>query len=344
MNRQTKADSGGLVRIENLEAVVDLLRQAGAKGLTKAQLAKKLDKSERTIARALDLLEEQGAKLTETRKKDGVKVWTLEAGPRWDERVSPEARLALQVALLALAGGGTEVWTRHLEGLQALMDERLSHADKLAFQRLRSRLAVHGAGEDPVPMDEGVLREVLKALSSEPVLSLRISYRAAGAAKAETREVIPHSLSHDLFGGGAFLLAWDVAKQAVRQFRLLRIESAEALGPRGLTPAAQQTLDQARHCQIGGWVGQEEPQWAEVAIHDPYWAQSLQEDLPALPDCELLPLKPGPGFLLRFRACEWNGPARWVLQFGSSAEVLGPAEFREHVAKRVRETAQRYAP
>jgi DNA-binding IclR family transcriptional regulator len=117
MARAAKAESGGLVKVERLQEVLDLLREAGAKGLTKAQLAKKLGSSERTVARALDLLADQGASLAEQRLRSGVKVWVLEAGPRWDERVSPEARLALQVALLALAGGGTEVWTQHLRGL-----------------------------------------------------------------------------------------------------------------------------------------------------------------------------------------------------------------------------------
>ena len=342
MARAAKAESGGLVKVERLQEVLDALRDAGTKGLTKAQLASKLEVSDRTVARSLDLLVEQGAKITEQRVRNGVKVWALESGPRWDERVSPEARLALQVALLALAGGGTEVWTQHLKGLQDLMDERLSHADRLAFQRMKARMAVHGAGEDPVPMDEGVLREVLKALSSEHVLGLELSYQAASTRKLETREVVPHSLSHDLFGGGAFLLAWDLKRQAVRQFRLVRIEEAKALGPRGLSPEAASALDRTRQFQIGGWVNNAEPQWAEVAIHDSIWAQTLREDLPALPNCSWTELKPGPGIRLRFQACEWNAPTRWVLQFGSAAEVLGPPAFRSAVAARLKETAARY--
>jgi predicted DNA-binding transcriptional regulator YafY len=222
------------------------------------------------------------------------------------------------------------------------MDERLGHADKLAFQRLEARLAVHGAGEDPVPMDEGVLREILKALSSEPVLGLELTYQAASTRKLETREVIPHSLSHDLFGGGAFLLAWDLKREAVRQFRLVRIEAATALGPRALTHAAAEALDRTRRFQIGGWVNDAEPQWAEVAILDPVWAQTLREDLPALPTCTWRERKPGPGIVLRFQACEWNAPTRWVLQFGSAAEVIGPPEFRARVAERVQATASRY--
>ena len=46
--------------------------------------------------------------------------------------------------------------------------------------------------------------------------------------------------------------------------------------------------------------------------------------------------------LIRFQACEWQAPTRWVLQFGSAAEVLGPLEFRTHVVDRVSETLARY--
>ncbi len=343
MARGAKPDSGGLVKVERQQEILDLFREAGPKGLTKVRIAKVLDLSERTVARAIQLLEEQGAKFQETRGRAGFKTWVMEQGPRWDERVSPEARLALRVAMLALAGGGTEVWTQHLRSLQALMDERLSHADRLAFQRLQSRLAVHGAGEDPVPIDEAVMRELLKALSSEPVLGLELTYRTASTGKLETREVVPHSISHDLFGGVASLLCWDLKKNAIRQFRLVRIEKAFVQGPKGFSPKALECLDRAQAFQIGGWVSDAEPHWVEVAVRDPFWAKSFLEDLPALPGCEVQPLKGGTGILVRFQACEWQAPTRWVLQFGSAAEVLGPPEFRAHVADRVAETHACYS-
>lgn len=342
MARSLRPQSGGLVKVERQQEILDLFRDAGAEGLTKAAVAARLGLSARTVVRALQLFQEQGARFTESRDREGFKVWVLEQGPRWDERVSPEARLALQVALLALSGGGTEVWTRHLEGLQALLDERLSYGDRLAFQRLRARVEVHGAGEDPVPVDEAVLREVLKALSAEPVLGLTLSYRAASTGRMETREVVPHSLSHDLFGGGAFLLAWDQGKGAVRQFRLVRLEQARATTPQGLSPQARAQLDRARTYQIGGWVSDAAPQGIEVAIRDPLWARALLEDVPALPHCEVSPLRPGPGVIVRFQACEWQAPARWVLQFGPAAEVLGPPAFRAHVADRVAHTQGLY--
>lgn len=342
MARSMKPQSGGLVKIERQQEILDLFRDAGPKGLGKAKVAERLGISERTVIRAIQLFEAQGAKFTEQRDRAGFKVWILEQGPRWDERVSPEARLALQVALLALSGSGTEVWTKHLEGLQALLDERLSHADRIAFQRLKDRIHVHGAGEDPVPVDEAVLREVLKALSSEPVLGLELTYRAASTGRTETREVVPHSLSHDLFGGGAFLLAWDQGKGAVRQFRLVRLEQAKATSPRGLSPQAQSALARAQAYQIGGWISDDPPQVIEVAIRDAFWAKALIEDVPALPHCEVIPLQPGPGVRVRFQACEWHAPARWVLQFGSAAEVLSPPPFRDHVAERVRESTALY--
>lgn len=342
MARSMRPQSGGLVKVERQQEILDLFRDAGARGLPKAKVAERLEISERTVIRAIQLFQEQGAKFAERRDRDGFKVWVLEQGPRWDERVTPEARLALQVALLALSGSGTEVWTKHLEGLQALLDERLSHADRLAFQRLKDRIRVHGAGEDPVPVDESVLREVLRALSSEPVLGLELTYRAASTGRLETREAVPHSLSHDLFGGGAFLLAWDQGRSAVRQFRLVRLEQAKATAPRGLSPQALEDLARARTYQIGGWISDDPPQWIEVAIRDAFWGKALKEDLPALPFCEVDPLNPGPGVRVRFQACEFHGPARWVLQFGSAAEVLGSPAFRDHVASRVKDLAHRY--
>ena len=69
--------------------------------------------------------------------------------------------------------------------------------------------------------------------------------------------------------------------------------------------------------------------------------QALEDQPPALPEARLERQSPAVG-ILTFQATEYRAPARWVLQMGPDAEVLGPEEFREFVAGRAKQTAGVY--
>ena len=101
-----RPDGGHLVKPERLQVVLEAIRNAGERGITKEGLARRLGSvAMRTVDRAVQLLEEQGARFGKAREgRPALIHFTLEKAPDWDSRITPHARMALEVALMAIAG------------------------------------------------------------------------------------------------------------------------------------------------------------------------------------------------------------------------------------------------
>jgi predicted DNA-binding transcriptional regulator YafY len=329
-----RPDGGHLVKPERLQMVLEAIRDAGERGITKAALARKLGGvAMRTVDRAVQLLEEQGARFGKAREgRPALIHFTLEKAPDWDNRITPHARMALEVALMALEGTATELWYDQLEGLRTLADSHLSTRDRDLFRALQAHVCVRGGADDQQALDTRMLTQVLLALGHpEGPRELDLTYKAASTGRTSTRCVVPFTLTHDVFSGGAFLLAWDPAKQEPRHFRLARIEEAKALPKRGLIPN-KIPLEQARDFQIGGWFSPTTPFHVNLRVSGTNWPQALQDAPPALPGVTVRREKGGT-VLLSFRATELAGPTRFILQFGADAEVIEPQSLRDHLAK-----------
>jgi predicted DNA-binding transcriptional regulator YafY len=329
-----RPDGGHLVKPERLQLVLEAIRNAGEQGITKEGLTRRLGGvAMRTVDRAVQLLEEQGARFSKAREgRPAVIHFTLEKGPDWDSRITPHARMALEVALMALEGTATELWFDQLEGLRKLADSHLSTRDRDLFRALQAHVCVRGGADDQQALDTKMLTQVLLALGHpEGPRELELTYKAASTGRTSARTVVPFTLTHDVFSGGAFLLAWDPAKQEPRHFRLARIEEAKALTRRGLIPD-KGPLEQARDLQIGGWFSPATPFRVSLRIGGTNWPQALLDAPPALPGITVRKEKGGM-VLLSFQATEISGPTRFILQFGADAKVLEPKELREHLTK-----------
>ena len=338
-----RPDGGHLVKPERLQVVLEAIRDAGDKGITKAGLARKLGEvAMRTVDRAIQLLEEQGARFGKLREgRPALIHFTLEKGPDWDSRITPHARMALEVALMALEGTATELWFDQLEGLRVLADSHLSSRDRDLFKALQEHVSLRGGADDQQALDTKMLTQVLLALGHpEGPRELELTYAAASTGRTSTRTVVPFTLTHDVFSGGAFLLAWDQAKQEPRHFRLARIEEAKAQTRRGLIPD-KRPLEQARELQIGGWYRLAPPLQIQVRVTGTNWPQALLDAPPALPSVTVRKEKAG-SVLLGFQATEMSGPTRYILQFGADAEVLEPKELRDHLVKTLKAMTARY--
>jgi predicted DNA-binding transcriptional regulator YafY len=338
-----RPDGGHLVKPERLQAVLEAVRDSGDRGITKAGLARKLGGTAmRTVDRAIALLEEQGARFGKAREgRPAVIHFTLEKAPDWDSKITPHARMALEVALMALEGTATELWYDQLEGLRTLADSHLSTRDRDLFRALQEHVCVRGSADDQQALDTRMLTQVLLALGHpDGPRELELTYRAASTGRTSARTVIPYTLTHDVFSGGAFLLAWDPAKQEPRHFRLARIEEAKASAKRGLIPD-KRPLEQARDLQIGGWFSPGTPFQVRVRIGGSNWPQALLDAPPALPGVEVRKEKGGT-VLLSFMATDFQGPTRYILQLGAEAETLEPKALRTHLAATLKAMAARY--
>ena len=280
-----RPNGGHLVKPERLQVVLEAIRDAGGRGITKAGLSRRLGGvAMRTVDRAIQLLEEQGARFGKGREgRPALIHFTLEKAPDWDSRITPHARMALEVALMALEGTATELWFDQLEGLRTLADSHLSTRDRDLFRALQAHVCVRGGADDQQALDTKMLTQVLLALGHpEGPRELELTYKAASTGRTSARTVVPFTLTHDVFSGGAFLLAWDPAKQEPRHFRLARIEEAKALSKRGLIPD-KGPMEQARDLQIGGWFSPAAPFRVNVRVGGTNWPQALQDAPRACP-------------------------------------------------------------
>ncbi|HJV89188.1 MAG TPA: WYL domain-containing protein [Holophagaceae bacterium] len=348
MPRPSKAprpDTENLVAVEVLQQVLDRIRDAGPRGIPKAALAEALDKTPRTIDRAIGVLEAQGARFGKERQRVGsgapVIHFALEKAPSWDSKVTPQARLALEVALLALEGTGSDAWSSPLQSLRELAEQHLSTRDKQLFEQLRDHINVRAAADDAAPLDREVLLRLFTALG-DPTgpREIELDYTAANGRQS-TRTVVPYTLTHDVFSGGAFLLAWDPKKAEPRHFRLHRIEGLRLTGRAGIL-TDRKLMARARDYQIGGWVSAEAPFEVAVRVTGEGWPAFLRETPPALPEVLVEARKGQPGVMLRFKATEFNAPTRYILQFGADAQVQSPADLKAHVRSVLAAALARY--
>ncbi|WP_175008725.1 WYL domain-containing protein [Cellulosimicrobium sp. TH-20] len=250
-------------RTERLYALAEELRRAGRTGTTGPRLAAALEVSERTIKRDVAALQQAG-----------LTIWA-QAGPGGGYVLDPSASLppvnftpgqavAVAVALATLPPGSP--FAVDALAARGKMWDALGAGDRARAEALAARVWVRHAAPDPdlpdavppasppdgAPPGEphdgtaapgrghvvgrarthlGVLRAVEQSIAGSRVLAIR--YRD-GRGATSTRRVEPVLLAHT--GGRWYLVAWCRTREAVRWFRLSRVEradlTAEAYDPR----------------------------------------------------------------------------------------------------------------
>lgn len=333
----------GLVDQDRIREALRIIRESGPQGTTREDLREGLgDVSLRTVDRALALLEEQGAQIERNRKGwPSILHFVLKKGPTWDEHISSEARLALQLAGLSLAQSGTLLWQDKLTVIESMATGKMSTKDRKLFDQLKNAVHIQGGVDDPVDPVQGndVLEPILRGLDGPK--ELEINYQSAESDKAVIYTVVPYALSHDLFSGGSFLLVWEPSRQIPLHLRLNRINSVKVR--RNSAIPQKDVMDSAARYQIGGWMSAKPPFQVEARIKGTHWIRAFQEAPPALPDFESDPTKGGQAARVRFKANHELGALRWLLQFGKSAEVMEPDWLREKIHQQLKEAAEQYA-
>ncbi len=299
--------------------------------------SKALDKK---VERCLRSLVEDGAKIERTKAPTGrLACFVLRKGPKWDENVTGEARLALKLATLTLSHSGTDLWQEKLELIEELASKHMSNRDRILFSQLEKAVKVYGGVEDPIITGEDILENLLKAISSLRMVALE--YQKPGTTHGTIVNVAPHALTHDLFSGGAYLLAWDPKAGSPKQYRLNRISSVKVIREPCVITHPEK-MQRAVDYQVGAWACGEPPFEVVARITGAGWISSLQEAPPALRDFESTPEKGGKSLIVRFKANKAEGPIRWLLQFGSCAEVLEPKALRNRVREELMAALKAY--
>jgi len=166
-------------------------------------------------------------------------------------------------------------------------------------------------------------------------------YAAVGTGKTEKRAIRPYGLG--LADGNWYLIGWDEDRQAIRNFRLDRIQGRVTVpGRRG---AAEYEVP--ADFDISAHVGVEEFQIDEGA---PPVVVTLETDEVAtwllerrLSGAGRLERRADGTGLYEVEVRSEDGLLRWVAEFGGRVRVLSPARLAETFRTRLRATRDRYA-
>ena len=331
--------------------MINALREAGERGLTRSDLMDQTRLDLQAINRTVDLVNAEGGKLTKEKApkgSEGRQVLVLWKEPSWYCAISLHARLALHVAEAALPQIGSESLAQFLELFEKLEESKLSAKDQQRLNTLLSMIQVGGVVDSNKAPGPSLLLPILESLCTHPCPpEVQIDYQSERGQGSKPRKIIPYALTYDSFAGSSYLLALAFTSHGNKPilFRISRITKWDVTRTHGLLTSEQRrSLENAKKYQIGAWSEDSEPFEIRLKITGKKWLAAFRERAPGLPDFQFEEDKRTGGShqVIRFKATEFSGPARWVLQLGADAEVLSPPKFRSHVAGMLRDAARVY--
>ena len=181
--------------------------------------------------------------------------------------------------------------------------------------------------------DAGVFRDLLVAFRQRRRALVR--YQSLSSGRTTNRRIHPYHVFN--VRGQWYVAAWDENRRAVRDFAIHRMKRITVTTdayeiPRGFdfkkyTAESFGIEKGTRVAEVVVRFGARQAPW----IRERKWHRSarIQEEI-------------GGGLVLRLRVAETSELRRWVLQFGSEAEVLAPATLRRAVADELRAAAAAY--
>jgi proteasome accessory factor C len=243
---------------------------------------------------------------------------TFDAGISRPLRLTADEALALVVALRALA---------EVPGMSS------GGALERALAKLESAAgdAAAEAGRVTVQMDAGGERLAVVRGALDRGRALRITYYTA--ARDATTERVVDPIRVLLVEGRTYLEAWCRSAEAVRRFRLDRIDAATELAEPSAPPVGAGGGD------VTGGIFQPEPGDPTVTLRLARRARWVTEYYP----CESVEEQADGNLLVTLRTGDLGWARRLVLGLGADAEVLAPAELARSV-RSVADTALKYYP
>jgi len=315
--------SSGPDRLARLLALVPYL--LARPGVRLADAAADLRVSERQLRDDLQLLFVCGlpgygpGDLIDMSLDEDTVTITYDAGMDRPLRLTADEALALVVALRALAEvpglAASDVLERTLAKLESAAGDAAEGAE---------RVAVHLA------QDEGTVTAVRGAL--ERGRAVRMTYYTAARDATTERVVDPMRLL--LVEGRTYLEAWCRRAEAVRRFRLDRVDALTELDEPAAPPPHAASGD------VRGGIfraGEHDP---VVVLRLARAARWVTEYYP----CERVTDLPGGRTEVALRATDLGWARRLVMGLGSDVEVLAPAGLAEAVREEARAALAAYQP
>lgn len=216
------------------------------------------------------------------------------------------------------------------EGLRKIVG-RLARREKVSAEDVRALIRFIPGGV--VDTDRKILRELKKACNE--MRTVEIEYFAAHSGESSKRLIDPYKIiEHD---SAWYAVAWCHLRCEVREFAVHRVKSCVP---------TKDNFQIAEGFDVDQWISQAfilshgdgehtvriafTPVGARFAV-ERRWHPTQQIKVNADGSC-----------VLEFKTQNFDEVKRWVLPFGSGAEVLEPPELRERVMDELRCTLSRY--
>ncbi|SCF21914.1 helix-turn-helix transcriptional regulator [Micromonospora mirobrigensis] len=248
---------------------------------------------------------------------DGDRVTiTYDAGIDRPLRLTPDEALALVVALRMIA---ETPGVANREAVERALAKIESAAGDLAGAPVEVRL----------PGDTARVRELRAAV--EGGRALRITYYTA--ARDETTERVIDPLRMLMVGGRAYVEAWCRRAEAVRLFRVDRIDAVAVLDEPAVAPP------QARPQDLSDGVFRPSPDLPLITLRIGRGERWITEYYP----CERVERGTGDEWVVSLRVTDLGWARRFVLGLGPDVTVVAPAELAEQVRAQATAALAAYA-
>lgn len=240
-------------------------------------------------------------------------------------RFTKQEALALSIALKMMMESGAGEYAGAAEAalgkLRAAMPEGASPGQDPLF----AQFAVESEDREL----EGRFRVLVEGFRERRAVDL--AYFTASRNELTQRRVHPYGLVS--FLGSWYVVGYCELRQEVRIFKLERVRSATATEVPFTLPEG---FDSRRYAETGMLPSPERE--AKVRFRPPH-VQAILDEL----EGETIERCDDGSIVLTLDYASDDWLAGWVMSFGAGAELLEPADVRERLFRRCRETLKRYA-
>jgi predicted DNA-binding transcriptional regulator YafY len=198
------------------------------------------------------------------------------------------------------------------------------------LDRLAEAMAIFGESRLPSGLDQRMLLPIQQAIVARRVL--RMTYRAKACDDDTVREVEPLGVTYH--SAAWYLVAWCRLRKDFRYFKIERLRALDVLNERFAVRPNFSLRDHLRDLRSTGerivvrvWFS---PDGIERARRESY--AEIQAEQAARG-----------GFEVKMETFSLDWLARWLLSFGTEAEVLAPAKLRAQMVAAAAAVTRQYA-
>ncbi|MCM2254232.1 MAG: WYL domain-containing protein [Vicinamibacteria bacterium] len=301
--------------------------------LTATALARKFEVSVRTAYRDLDFLRDEWRVPVDFDPRERTYALTGPIGALPTVTLSEGELIALYFAEKVLAQYRGTPFEPDLESAFRKIQELLPHLVPVSPELVQDYLSFD-AGALHTP-DADVFRTLLRAWQQRR--RVRVRYRSLNANRTASRNLAPYHVANHR--GDWYVAAHDPNHEDVRLFALHRCLSAELTDEAYEVPgdfSYERFMSGAFGMMRGGAPREVAIRFAARQgrwIRERKWHRTARVEVQADGDV-----------ILRMRVAETSGVRRWLMQFGSEAEVLEPEDLRREVARDLSRALAQYRP